>query len=228
MQAVILAAGRGTRMGKLTEEVPKPLLKISGRPIVEYTLRNLPDEISEIIFIIGYKGEMIKKHFGKKFGGKKITYAKQKELNGTGGAVWGIKELLGKKFLILYGDDLYHRKDLNKIIKNDLAILVRKTEKPVKLGAVEFDKSGNLKAIVEREATTGSYLWCGTCVLNKELFNYPLAKAKPGSEEFGLPQTFVQMLDKHQIKVAVADYWHPNNCYDDLAKAEEIVKRYFI
>jgi len=60
MQAIILAAGRGTRMGELTNDLPKPLLKISGRPILEYTLANLPREIDEVILVIGYHGHKIK------------------------------------------------------------------------------------------------------------------------------------------------------------------------
>ena len=60
MQVVILAAGRGTRMGDLTSDTPKPLLKVKDKTLLEYKLDVLPDSISEVIFVIGYKQEQIR------------------------------------------------------------------------------------------------------------------------------------------------------------------------
>ena len=74
MQAIILAAGRGTRLNYLTENCPKPLIKINGKPILEYTLSSLPSQINEIIIIIGYLGEKIRKTFGNKFRNINIKY----------------------------------------------------------------------------------------------------------------------------------------------------------
>ena len=59
MQAVILAAGRGVRMGKLTENTPKPMLSLFGKPMLEWKLEMLPRVIDEVIFVIGYYGSQI-------------------------------------------------------------------------------------------------------------------------------------------------------------------------
>src|SRR3989339_2265598 len=120
MQAIILAAGRGTRMKELTDDLPKSLLPINGRPIIEYALENLPDIISEIILIVGYKSKMIKDHLGDNYLGKPIKYIEQKELNGTAGALWAARDLVKDKFLVMYGDDFYSKKDLEKLVANDL------------------------------------------------------------------------------------------------------------
>lgn len=230
MQVVILAAGKGVRMGKLTNDIPKPLLKISGRPIVEYTLLNLPEEISEIIFVIGYKGEMIKKYFGEKFNGKKISYVEQKELNGTGGAIFNLKDLIDDRFLVLNGDDIYHVDDLAKLLPHKMALLVKQIENNDRFGTVEVDKQGYLKSIVEfrnlkDKNAAGDLVNTGAYVLNKEIFNYP--QVPISEKEFGLPQTLAQMTDKHKIKVIKANVWHPNGQEEDLIKGEEVVRKYF-
>ncbi|KKQ79283.1 MAG: hypothetical protein UT03_C0063G0001, partial [Candidatus Moranbacteria bacterium GW2011_GWD2_38_7] len=65
MQIVILAAGRGTRMKDLTDNVPKPMLQINGKPILAYKLEALPEEIDEVIFVVGYFGNQIQQYFGE-------------------------------------------------------------------------------------------------------------------------------------------------------------------
>src|SRR3989344_8278550 len=99
MQAVMLAAGRGPRMVALTGEVPKPMLPVEGRPLLEYKLDALPDEIDEVILVIGYQGGVIRKHFGERYGNKRIQYVEQKELNGTAGARWSAPSPFHDRFL---------------------------------------------------------------------------------------------------------------------------------
>ena len=227
MQAIILAAGRGVRMGELTNDVPKPLLKINGRPILEYTLANLPPEIDEVIFVVGYLGHKIKDHFGKEHQGRYLQYMWQLSPSGTGGALWQIKKALHGKFIVLMGDDLYHQKDLKKILKHDLAVLAKEIEEPSRFGVIEVDSDGHLTQIVEKPAEPKSNLVnAGVYVLDSRIFSYPLVPVYDG-QEFGLPQTMAQMADKHKIKVVRAEVWHPNTRGEDLQKAEEIVRRYF-
>jgi len=230
MQAVILAAGRGVRMGELTNDKPKPLLEIAGRPILEYTLENLPEEVSEVILVIGYKGEMIKEYFGDNWQGKKISYVEQKQMDGTGGAILAAKDLLSDKFLVLMADDLYHRSDLAKLLPYDLALLVREIEQNTRFGVVEKDEKENLKSIIEFKDLQGKQINehlvnMGAYMLNKEFFNYPLVKIS--EKEYGLPQSLAQMTDKYKIKVIKADCWHPNGHQEDLIKGEAVVKKHF-
>lgn len=74
MRAVILAAGEGKRMRPLTEKIPKPMLQVLGRPLLEHIFDSLPDAVDEVILGIGYLGGQIKAHFGSSFGGCKIRY----------------------------------------------------------------------------------------------------------------------------------------------------------
>ena len=112
MQAVILAAGLGTRMRPLTDAVAKPLLKIGDRPLLEYTFDALPDEIDEVIVVIGYLGEQIRTYLGEEFRGRKIKYVVQEKLEGTAKALWEAKSLLRERFLVLMADDIFAKKNI--------------------------------------------------------------------------------------------------------------------
>lgn len=229
MQAVILTAGRGVRMGSLTSDLPKPMLRLKGRPILEYTLASLPAEISEVIFIIGYKGEMVKAYFGDSFGGRKISYVVQNELNGTAGALRSAEDFLEGEFLVLNGDDLYLQSDLENLIKeNPPAVLAKKFDNPEKFGVVRTDDNGNLLEVIESGNERDKRLNLvniGAYFLNKDFFSYEPAKksAKVSEKEFGLPQTLTQMSGDRKIKVIEADFWQPVSSPEDIPDAEKCV-----
>ena len=96
MKAVILAAGKGTRMGTLTEELPKPMLRVQGIPILEHIIKGIAAQgVIEFCIIVGWKAEVIQKHFGDGSPlGIKIQYVTQKVQDGTGKAPELAKNLL--------------------------------------------------------------------------------------------------------------------------------------
>ncbi|OGE78236.1 MAG: hypothetical protein A2751_03715 [Candidatus Doudnabacteria bacterium RIFCSPHIGHO2_01_FULL_46_14] len=222
MQAVILAAGFGTRMGELTKTTPKPLLKIGNKTILEHNLEQLPEEIEEVILVTGYLGGQIKKAIGNNFAGKKITYVDQKELKGTAHALYQSKDLIRGRFLVLMGDDLYHKRDLEKLIKYPLAILVWQLQNGEsgedRHAIVKVDEAGELSDIVERQpAREGSLVNTAAYILNQNYFNYPLVGAGIPAKEFGLPQTFLQMVrDGAKFAVVPAEKWHKVASPEDL------------
>lgn len=225
MQAVILAAGRGTRMKNLTDEIPKPMLKIKNKPILEHKLNALPDEVDEIIFVVGYRRGKIEEYFGDNFNGKKITYVLQENLNGTGGAVHLVKDLVRDKFLVMMGDDLYHKEDIENILKYDNAILACETDNPSQFGVFKIDESGHLLEIVEKPIDPPSNLInTGLYALTKNFFNYDLV---PISEtEFGLPQTIAKMARDFPVKIVKTDKWQPIGNPEDLKAAEKILEKF--
>lgn len=225
MQVIILAAGRGTRMGKLTDNTPKPMLKINNKPILEYKIKALPKEIKEIIFIIGYLGDTIKNHFGDFYGGRKIHYIEQKNLDGSGAAVHLAKDILKDRFLVMMGDDLYHKDDLKNIIKHNLAVLARKVDDSTRFGIIETDSSGNLINIIEKPKESKNKLAnIGVYMLNKNFFDYDMAYTDSG--ETNLPLTIAKMSDNHIIKIEKASHWFAIGYPDDLEKAEKIIHIY--
>lgn len=79
MQVVIFAAGEGTRLRPLTNKKPKPMLEVSGRPILEHLLDSLPDCIDEVIMVVGFLSNQIEDHFGSSYKERRIHYAFQRE-----------------------------------------------------------------------------------------------------------------------------------------------------
>ncbi len=64
MQCVILAAGKGTRLRPLTDNTPKPLVPVAGKPLIDHTIDALPSAIDELILVVGYLGDQLRAHFG--------------------------------------------------------------------------------------------------------------------------------------------------------------------
>lgn len=108
-KAVILAAGRGTRMRDLTQEMPKPMLKVQGKPILEHIIEGLLSAgIDEFCIVTGFRAEVVEDYFGdgSRFGAR-IVYARQIVQDGTGKAPELAKTFVGADpFLLTYGDIL--------------------------------------------------------------------------------------------------------------------------
>ena len=130
MQAVILAAGKGTRMEPLTLTRPKVLLKFAGKNMLEHNLEQLVGLVSEVLIVIGYKGEMICKEIGDSFKGMKIKYVWQRNQNGPGGALMLCARKLKDKFIVLNGDDFYSAKDIKKCLKYEFCVMGAKVKSP--------------------------------------------------------------------------------------------------
>lgn len=224
MQAVILAAGRGTRMGDLTATIPKPMLEIRGRTLLEYKFDALPAEVDEVILIVGYFGGTIEERFGTEYKGKRLRYVEQDVLDGTGGALWRAKDLLEDKFLVLNGDDLYAKEDLEKMVQYEWALLVQQSEELQSAAKVVLNESGNVEDILEKEVHSGGpgLSNLGAYLLDMRFFDYELVK-RPKSEEYGLPQTIVKAADDIAIHPVEASFFLVLTSPEDLQKAEAVI-----
>jgi NDP-sugar pyrophosphorylase family protein len=102
----ILAGGLGTRLGERVRDTPKPLIEIAGEPFLWHQLRLLSARgADEVVLCVGYRGELIERSVGAERFGLRIAYSHDgPELDGTLGAIRRARELLGERFLVLYGD----------------------------------------------------------------------------------------------------------------------------
>lgn len=118
MQAAILAGGLGTRLRPLTDEVPKAMVPVNGRPFLEYEIELLKDRgVDEIVLCVGYLGEKIRRHFGdgEEFG-VRVQYSSEGDsLLGPIGALKLAEKLLSRVFFVTYGD-AYLRMDYRKMM----------------------------------------------------------------------------------------------------------------
>jgi bifunctional UDP-N-acetylglucosamine pyrophosphorylase/glucosamine-1-phosphate N-acetyltransferase len=150
MQAVILAAGKGTRMSPITETRPKPLVPVAGELFIKHQIRKLPREIDEVIVVIGYKGDLVKKVLGSEFEGRKIKYVEQKQQLGTGHALIQAGSKVSGDFLCLVGDHIWGNSDLSNLIKKGGVIVMgRKVNDVSPYGYLEIE-GNKLKKIIEK------------------------------------------------------------------------------
>lgn len=221
MQAVILAAGRGVRMRPLTDTVAKPLLTVAGRPLLFYAFAALPEEIDEVIMVVGYRGEQIRKFLGSEFLGRKIRYVEQKKLEGTAKALFEAEPFLTGRFLVVMADDIYAREDIERCLFHERAIMVMKSALPGPGGRVILNKNGVLEDVIEgKDHPAGSLVSVGVYVLTAEFFNYEPVKLTDREEEWGLPQTVSIMARDYPIAVVEATRWTKITDAEDLKRAE--------
>lgn len=106
MQAVIMAGGKGTRLASVTKDIPKPMVPIDGKPLLEYQIENLKRcGVRNIILVIGYLGDVIKDYFGEgdRFG-VSISYFIEETPLGTAGSLRELYERLEERFFLVFGD----------------------------------------------------------------------------------------------------------------------------
>lgn len=181
-QAVILAGGRGLHMRPFTFEMPKGLLPVAGKPILEHIVEMLRENnVRDIIFSIGHLGEKIQEHFGdgKKWG-VKITYVAEEKERGTGGAlVLTKKYITSDTFLVIHGDILIDI-DLSDLIafhkkQESIATLaVTSVVDPSSFGEVILHGAKIMQFIEkpQKGKQTSQLVNCGLYILEKEIFNF--------------------------------------------------------
>lgn len=220
MKAVILAAGKGERLRPLTLNIPKALAEVGGKTLLEHTIDALPNEVTEIVLVVGYLGEQIRDFCGDNFAGRKIYYVEQKERLGTGHALKICASLLGdEKFLVLFADDLLDSKALKDCLKYDLAVIVKEHPEPSQFGVVSLRDDGSIASIIEKPINPPTNLvTVGPYLLDKRVFNYEIEPAPNG--EYYLPAMVSAMAKDYGVYPAKADFWLPIASLEDLKKSE--------
>ena len=198
MDCIILAAGRGTRMGILTDNCPKPMLEIHGKPKLAWNIEMLPDEITRVILVVAYLQQQIRDYFGNAYAGREIIYIEQKELNGTDGAVRAARGVATLPLLVINGDDFYVKSDLEKLISHQNATLCYRTDGIEGYGLVDVDDSGRFSIILDKAcAGKPGLVYAGASVLNENYFDTAPMYFKSG--ETGIPHTQLQMKERPKV-----------------------------
>ena len=225
MKAVILAAGEGIRMRPLTLHVPKPLLTVKGLPLLHHLLVALPENITEIVIVVGYLGEKIKNHFGEEYLGKKIAYVEQPEKKGTFSALQLCEPLLSddEPFCVFYADDLLNRASIDRLLEHRFAVLVKKSEHPERFGVVSATPDGKVLGIIEKpEQPTSNLIVTNGCILDKNVFC--CVPPPHANGELYLSAAIHEMAKKHDVYAVSADFWFPIGTPEDLKTAEGLIK----
>ncbi len=161
-KAIILAGGQGMRLRPITYELPKPMITIKGKPILEYIINKLKEaDFKDIIVSIGYLGDRIKEYFGdgEKFG-VNIRYVEEKAPLGTGGALRSAQHLIHDDVMVVNGDNIFDF-DLSKIYefhkkeRSFATMAVATAEDVSAFGVVEMD-GNRITNFIEKPTTRQS------------------------------------------------------------------------
>ncbi|MEW6302828.1 MAG: nucleotidyltransferase family protein [Verrucomicrobiota bacterium] len=224
MKAVILAAGKGTRMGDLTNEIPKPMLRVQGKPILEHILGGLlAAGIRDVCIITGWRADVIEGHFqnGSRWGAN-IQYARQTVQDGTGKAPEYAKEFVGADtFLLTYGDILVKPETYARMVKRfgeaDFSGLLTVThgEDVTKGGLNFFDSDFCLTRLIEKPSAAqveqlraegwlkpGQPVWynAGIYIFKPVVFEFTATLQKSPRGEYELTDAITAMVNaRHRI-----------------------------
>jgi len=166
MHAVVLAAGRGTRLRPLTEDKPKGMVEVTGKPILTHCLGQLVElGADKLVVIVGYKKESIISHYGDEFKGVPITYANQREQKGLAHALLEAEKHVTDDFVLLLGDNIFQA-NLEDVVSRqqedraDAAFLVEEVDwdEAGRYGVCDTNDYGEIEEVVEKPDTPPSKL----------------------------------------------------------------------
>jgi dTDP-glucose pyrophosphorylase len=198
--AVVLAAGRGTRLGSLTEQVPKAMVEIGNKPILERIVDDIvASGLREIVFVIGHLGDIIRSHFGERDSrGATFQYVEQRYLNGTGGALQLAEPLTPADFIVVFADSFFTPNTIARIVMSNWrnAIGAIRVDNPQRYGILETTLENRILAVAEKPADPKSNLAiAGIYKLQADSWKY-IRKIKPSPRgELELPDAVSSMID---------------------------------
>jgi NDP-sugar pyrophosphorylase family protein len=209
MDAVILAAGLGTRLRPHTLHTPKPLLPVAGRPLLDWTLEALPPAVDRLIVVVHYLAEQLEAYLRAQQHVAQWFTVHQEAPRGTGDALRACQEQIdSSRFLVLNGDDLYGARDLAALARCPAGVLVHPVDEPRRFGIALVRPDGTLERLVEKPdldgrqlANTGAYLF------PREVFQIQPVLSTRGEYEI---TDYVSALAAQQpVTVVQASFWLP-------------------
>lgn len=238
MKALILAGGRGKRLGSLTDSISKCMLPFEGKPVLEYNLQRAVDldDVDEIVLVVGHRAEDIINRFGIEYGGKRIIYVIQSEPKGLVHAVECAKDALGQDdFFLLLGDEILinsrHKGLVKKFLDEDLfavcgVMLQNDKSKISRTYTVLTGENGRIFRLIEKPRTVFNN-WQGTghCVFKNEILSYiERTPTHPERSEKELPDLIQCAVDNgHLVKIYdICDEYTNINSHQDLEDARNI------
>jgi NDP-sugar pyrophosphorylase family protein len=210
MDAIILAAGLGTRLRPHTLTTPKPLLAVRQRPILDWTLGALPASVDRVLVVVHYLAEQIETYLAGQKHIPNWQTVRQEVPRGTGDALRSCREhLQSDRFLVLNGDDLYGAADLEKLSRCPAGLLVHPVDQPERFGIAFLKADGTLDHLEEKNQTLrGRHpANIGAYVFPKEVFETELKVSERG--EYEITDYVTDLARRRPVSVVEASFWLP-------------------
>lgn len=169
MKAMILAAGYGKRLLPLTKEIPKPLLMVGKKTLIERNIEILLDnDFNNLVINTSYLSHMIKDHVSKTFPSVDIEYSEEDEPLGTGGGVLKALDLLGQEHFLLVNADLCHEIKIKNLTQEVQSAHLVGVKNPDHNPDGDFSLDGNTVVI---KTGQNDLTWSGISIINPAIFN---------------------------------------------------------
>jgi NDP-sugar pyrophosphorylase family protein len=209
MDAVLLAAGLGTRLRPHTLTTPKPLLAVQGRPILDWTLGALPPSVDRVVVVVHYLAHHVEAYLGRQAHFKNWVIVPQGTPRGTGDALRKCREQIhSERFLVINGDDLFGAEDFAKLATCPAGVIVQEVQEPKKYGIAFLKPDGTLEKLLEKPdlpppqlANTGAYLF------PRDVFQLEIGLSQRG--EYEITDYVTQLAAKQPFHVVRSTFWFP-------------------
>ncbi len=198
MRAIILAAGEGMRLRPLTAYMPKVMLPVSNKPILEYVVEALRNNsIKEITIVVGYKSDRIKQYFGNGADfGVHIDYVEQKKQLGTAHALYQAK--IDEEFLLLFGDNIVGERCVKELLNTKINTIIGAHSNRISAYGIVESVDGKIKIV--RSSWDGEAIaFTGMGHFDGEIFRIIEEKMKEGI--YNLPE----ILNDMDIRLKITD-----------------------
>jgi bifunctional UDP-N-acetylglucosamine pyrophosphorylase/glucosamine-1-phosphate N-acetyltransferase len=222
MDAIILAAGLGTRLRPHTLTTPKPLLPVRGRPLLDWTLGALPRSVERVVVVVNYLAEQVEDYLKRQAHFRDWVTVRQAEPRGTGDALRSCREQVrSERCLVMNGDDLYGAADLAALAACPAGVLVYPVDDPPHWGIAFVKPDGSLEKLVEKPPLEGRRLAnTGVYLFPREVFAIPLTLSARG--EYEITDYVTKLAERGTVSVVTAKFWLPIGNVEAWQKAQEV------
>ena len=231
MKAVILAGGIGKRLKPFTEVIPKPLLPIGEKAIMELQIEQLKSNgFKEIFLATNYKSEYISNFFGdgSKYG-IKLRINKEEEPLGTAGPIKLIEESLNQEPFLVMNGDILTKCDFELFMKNardinsDLILGLKEYTTPFRFGNISSD--GDFVTRIDEKPILKNNILAGVYVMKPSIFS-----KIPKNKYFGMDDLINTKLNNNELvgKIDIAEYWLDIGVIEDYKDIQSIYKKHFL
>ena len=227
---IIMAGGLGARLRPLTNDIPKPLLKVGSRPVLETIVENFADQgFQGITLCINYRGDMIREHFGD--GGRwevNITYVEEPDRMGTAGALTLLPERPREPFIVMNGDlltkvDFVRLLDFHQRQGFAATVAMREYSYQVPYGVLEINDRYKVTRMVEKPLER-RYVSAGIYILDPQTIDLI-----PGDAYSDMPTLFNDLMERDRSvgSFPLRDYWIDIGRIEDLERASAEFTEWF-
>ncbi|SRR3989344_4754479 len=213
-EAVVLAGGKGVRLRPYTDDRPKVMIDVNGKPLLYYLLMNMKAAgIGEVNIIVGYMKEAIEEYFGENFQGMRLNYFVQEKQLGTAHAVSLVQGYVTKNFLVLNGDVVIDKEIISGLLKvdefdpYDAMLVAREVKDPWRYGCLKVEGE-ELRGIVEKPAPgsqPSNLINAGIYRFNQKIFPAILMTELSQRNEFEIVDSIMNIIG-YGGKVGVRKY----------------------